>query len=111
MLLDASGFTSIKSLVSVMQLPKMLYECLDDSEKFGMKILQNGYHRLKYKLVSHLQNGQMEPPDPKYLEDILNLEEKKMNLRIKTTMFEDLKGDLERIHVSSKTRVSPQEVI
>lgn len=41
--LDTQSFSNTKTLKACMNLPKMIFESLEPNDRFGLKILKNGY--------------------------------------------------------------------
>lgn len=107
---------STKSLRIMMNLPKMIFNNLGNEDQFGMKVIKNGYNQreVRYRQRKHVRadDNNSGNCDPKYLENILKLEDKDMNERIKVKYFDDLTDEMiNRQKTNRSMRLNSRQII
>ena len=79
-----------------MSLPKMIFENLEPNDRFGLKILKNGFK--DHTHLSHIGQKQTDYEFKQeynhYLQDVVVLEQKRMNTMMKEMYLEDFMEDL-----------------
>ena len=91
-----------------MNLAKMLFNSLDTEDFFGLKILKNGFNPNQ----PHLQNqtkGVIQP-DSQYLEDVVMLEAKHMNMTVKQKYLDDFTHDLQAHNKQNRMNTKSAQV-
>lgn len=105
-ILDAQSFSNTKALKTCMVLPKMIFQSLEPNDRYGLKILKNGYkdiQRTPATQVGHSSTNKAAQNDFKsqchhYLQDVVVLEQKQMNTVLKEKYLDDFTVDLQELN-------------
>jgi hypothetical protein len=89
-----------------MMLPKMIFQSLEPNDRYGLKILKNGYKDIQHTPAAQVgpssssksTQNEFKPQCQHYLQDVVVLEQKHMNTMMKEMYLDDFTEDLQELN-------------